>query len=236
MISRKRLLLHKGRSGGDTKPFAMLPDEMLKSDAGRTLPHPARSVLTVLAAQYGGKNNGSLSLTRKTASEYGIGNPHTLGAALRELETRGLIIRTRLGTRIPPRSALFAVTWRQIDTARPSDPHDVAPTIRAPDTWRNWITETQRQHWTDVGRRAARYRRDTRSSSAGIHGTAQMGSAGIQDTPLLPVAHPYRSDISGVGRRGKAFGKYPAVGAMRVFHLPHCKAGSDRRLAFAEPC
>ena len=198
-ITRRRLLLQKGRLGGDSKPFAMLPVEVLTSDAARTLPHPAHRVLVSLAAQYVGVNNGSLTFTRRTAIDYGIGNPHTLGASLRELEIRGLIVRTRLGSRIPPRSAMFAITWRKIDPANRSYPHDATPTVRAPDTWRSWRAATRRQHWTVDNRRPARWRVDTSMSSAGIHGKAQMGSAGIHASPTRPVARRYRSDISGGG-------------------------------------
>ena len=103
-VTRKRLATHKGRRGGDSEHFAMLPDEVLTSDACRTLPHPPFRVLVALAAQYWGRHNGSLTITRSTASKYGIGDTHPLRDGLRELEARGLIICTRPGTRSAPTS------------------------------------------------------------------------------------------------------------------------------------
>ncbi len=217
-FSRKALLLHKGRSGGDGGHFAMLPDDVLRSDAGRTLPHPAHRVLVALAAQYAGHNNGSLSLTRKTAVKYGIGNPHTLAASLLELEARGLIEHTRPGTRLPPRSAFYAVTWRRIDAAHASDPHSATATVHAPGTWRSWKAAKSSQFWVTGNRRAARWRVDTRPGSAGIHSKPQMSSAGIHSGRPRPVARGSGSDISGVGDRETYLG---LVGARR-FHLRNC--------------
>lgn len=185
---------HRVREEGT---FAMLPDEVLKSDACRTLPHPAHRILVALAAQYFGTNNGSLSLTRKTAAEYGIGNPYALGDGLRELEERGLIAKTRPGRRIPPRSSLFALAWRLINAPNKLDPHDARETMRPADGWRTWKAATRSQHW--ITKRSQRKRRDTRASSAGIHGDDEMSSAGIHDTASGPVAQGYRSDISGDG-------------------------------------
>lgn len=185
---------HRKREDG---PFAMLPDEVLKSDACRTLPHPAHRILVAIAAQYYGTNNGSLSLTRKTAAEYGIGNPYALGDGLRELEERGLIAKTRPGRRIPPRSSLFALSWRLINAPNKLDPHDARETMRPADGWRTWKAAKRSQHW--ITERSQRKPRDTRPSSAGIHGESKMSSAGIHERPPLPVAQGYCSDISGVG-------------------------------------
>src|SRR5690606_29953608 len=125
-----RRLLMARRRVHETGPFAMLPDEVLRSDACRTLPHPAYRVLVMVAAQYYGQNNGSLTLTRRTAAEYGVGNPHTLDASFRELEARGLIQRTRPGSRLPPRAAMYAISWRPINDPKPNDPHDTRPTLK----------------------------------------------------------------------------------------------------------
>lgn len=197
-ITRKNMRRHKCRSGGDSEWFAWLPDAMLRSDAYRTLPHVARSVLVALAAQYNGTSNGSLSLTRRTAREYGIANTHTLGAALRELEVRGLIRQTRPGTRIPPRSAFFALGWRPIDEPLRHDPHDARPTMKAPDTWRTWEAITNRPHWT-APRRFSRWPKATLSDGARPHPNAIMGGARPPKSDDLPVAHGHYSNISGGG-------------------------------------
>jgi len=230
MNPRKRMLVQKGRAGGDSEHFAMLPVEVLESVACRTLPHVAHRVMVALAAQYSGKNNGSLSLTRRTATNYGIANTHTLAASLRELEARGLILQTRPGTRIPPRSAFYAVTWRIIDPAVARDAHDVNATLKPPDDWRKWTTDKRRAHWT-VKRRAARWRKATRESGARPLGQSKMSGARPRIGTDSSVAHGHGSYILGVGRQGESFGKYPNVGAMNVIHRRTCRLG---RSAFAE--
>lgn len=199
-VTRKQLARHKGRNGGDSDPFAMLPVKVLQSPACATLPHVAHRVLVALAAQYSGRANGSLSLTRRTAVTFGLGSPHTLGASLAELEARGLIVRTRLGTRIPPRSALFALGWLRVDEPRAHDPHELRPTLVAPDAWRRWIAGARGPHWT-VTRRAARYSRCTSVSSASVLSDSRMSSAGVTTNRRRPVAQVYSSHISNRGRR-----------------------------------
>lgn len=199
-VTRKRLLLHKGRSGGDSDPFARLPVEVLQSPACATLPHAAHRVLVALAAQYSGRANGSLSLTRRTAATFGLGNPQTLGTSLAELEARGLIVRTRLGTRIPPRSAFFALGWLRIDEPLRNDPHELTATLMPPDAWTRWIAGARGPHWT-VTRRAARYSMCTTVSSACVLRDPLTGSAGVPTNPRCPVAQVCSSKISTRGRR-----------------------------------
>jgi hypothetical protein len=197
-VTRKPLLRHKGRSGGDTKPFAMLSVEVLTSDAVRTLPHLAHRVLVAVAAQYHGCNNGSLSLTRRTAREYGIGNTHTLAAALRELEERGLIRRTRPGSRIPPRSAFYAVEWLRIDEPLKNDPYDGSSTQTASDRWRQWVAAKRSPHWT-ITRRSARWRRATQRVAQGHLGRQELSGARPLKRAGSRVAQGHGSDISGAG-------------------------------------
>ena len=225
-ITRKHLRLHKGRSGGDAETFAKLPDEVLRSDAHRTLPHPARSVLVALAAQYRGYNNGSLTLTRDTALEYGITNPYAIDESLRELEARDLILETRPGTRplgtLRARSAMFALIWAKIDPRQPDDPHDATPTIHARDTWRSWKASKSGMHWT-VTRRDRSKEKDRNESSRpfrkkgdrsnspvepgdtkgvipGIQRNGQPVIPGIPQTASSPLSRGCASEISGVGR------------------------------------
>lgn len=197
-VPRKKIRLHAGRSGGDSEWFAKLPVAVLTSDACCTLPHVARSVLVALAAQYNGARNGSLSLTRRTAREFGIANTHALGAALRELEVRGLIRQTRPGSRVPPRSAFYALGWLKIDEPLRHDPHDAKPTTRAADTWREWKAITNRPHWT-AARRISRWRVATSSSGARPQGKVQMGGARPPKSDDFPVAQGHYSYISGRG-------------------------------------
>jgi hypothetical protein len=192
-ITRRRLLRLKGRSGGDSRPFAYLPVELLTSPAVRTLPHVAHRVLVSLAAQFGGARNGSLTFTRRTARSHGICDPHALYAGLAELEQRGLIIRTRPGSRIPPRASLYALGWWPIHEPLAHDQHDEPPTFSAPDAWRAWRATRDTPHWT-ISRRAARWRVPT---SAGGASPSVMGGASPSRPRAVRVARPANSNYSG---------------------------------------
>lgn len=191
--------MSRRRPKRESGPFALLPVDVLVSAAVRTLPHAAFRMLVILAAQYSGARNGSLSVTRQTLAQHGVRNPHIIGPALAELEARGLIVRTRPGTRIPPRSAMYAITWRNIDEPLSHDRHDALPTLSPSHAYARWAPATRGQHWT-VQRRAPMYRRATSASSAGIHADAQISSAGIHAEASAPVAHGYPSHISVLGR------------------------------------
>lgn len=198
--------MSRRRRRPEVGPFAMLPVDVLTCAAVRTLPHVAHRALVAMTAQYHGGRNGSLTLTRRTAKDYGLGSPATLAASLSELEARGLILRTRPGTRVPPRSAMFAVTWRGIDEPLQHDRHDVAPAPIPTHAYARWTTDRRSPHWT-VTRRAARYSRCTSASSAGVQGNGLMSSAGVQGKAVFPVAQVYGSQISirgAVRRRGAA--------------------------------
>lgn len=187
-------------------PFAMLPVDVLRTQAWRTLPHQARSVLVVLAAQYSGRDNGSVTLTRRTATDYGLGRPETLYRSLNELQARGLIVRTRPGTRIPPRSAMYALTWRQINEPLRHDPHDVRPTLAPSHTYASWTATRSGPHWTS-GRRLPRYRMVTSASTASEHVTAQMSTASGLTSDRARVPHAYSSHISALGQASIALAR-----------------------------
>jgi DNA-binding HxlR family transcriptional regulator len=95
--------------------FARLPLTLLATPAVTTLSHAAFRVLVLLAAQYTGYNNGALGITRNQAAQQGIGSDHTLYGSLRDLETRELIERTYHASRVPPRPAMYALTWVSVD-------------------------------------------------------------------------------------------------------------------------
>jgi hypothetical protein len=179
-------------------PFAMLPVDVLTSKAVRTLPHLAHRVLVALAAQFVGRNNGSLTLPRPTARAYGIGDSHGLAAALRELEDRGLVVRTRPGTRIPPRSAMYAVTWRGIDEPLSHDRHDAKPNPIPRHSYSAWTPSIDHPHWTAI-RRAARWRVPTSPSGASPHEGLEISGASPHRGVPAPVAHLHHSHISGAG-------------------------------------
>jgi hypothetical protein len=187
-----------GRRRGTPQPFAMIPTDVLLSPAWRTLPHAARTVLTVLAAQYSGRYNGSVTLTQRTAREYGITTPRTLYAALRELVARGLVVQTRPGTRLPPRSAMYALGWRPIDDPLGHDPHHARPTLAPPDEWRGWTASVNHPHWA-AARRAPRWRRGTRMTDDAVLTHADMTDHAVLTAANSPGPRGTHSHISGRG-------------------------------------
>jgi hypothetical protein len=137
VLSRRK----RGRSQGrfeSGEHFAAVPDEVLRSDAWRRQPHYARSILTGIAAQYRGRNNGDLDFTQDKARAYGISHKH-LGVGVMLLERAGLIVRTRIGHIKAGGGicSLYAITWKPLD---PSDKYDVPVVIQQPasNPWAHW--------------------------------------------------------------------------------------------------
>ena len=93
----------------------MLPHRVLRSDAIAGLHHAAFRVLVLLAMSYNGKNNGALGVTRDQAAAAGIKSKTTVYLAFDELEEANLITRTRRASAVPPRPAMFGLTWLALD-------------------------------------------------------------------------------------------------------------------------
>jgi hypothetical protein len=101
----------KARTKSGVKQFALLPVSLLWHVSVATLDHAEFRALVLLAAQYRGTNNGAVGITAKQVSEAGIGSKHTFYRALRELQSRGLIEQTYPASRVPPRPAMYALSW-----------------------------------------------------------------------------------------------------------------------------
>lgn len=123
------------RSGNS---YALVLDEVLRSEAFKLLPDYAVRVLLVLTAAFRKQNNGDLSLTSKSAADYGIAS-WKLRAGLSVLERVGLIETTRRGKIMAGKGicSLYALGWRQID---PSEKHDIPSVVavKAPNRWALW--------------------------------------------------------------------------------------------------
>jgi len=93
------------------------PKALMHLPEYRTLSGAARKALDALACEYNGHNNGDLSLTRKNAPLWGIKGTATLTRALRELQQRDLIRKTRthVKTKSGARCALYALAWLPVD-------------------------------------------------------------------------------------------------------------------------
>lgn len=95
----------------------MLPKALMAHPDFSELSSSALKVLMVLGYQFNGRNNGNLSATHSMLQEWGGMAKATLAAALRELQERNLIIKTRTNYkgRDGARCALFALAWAPID-------------------------------------------------------------------------------------------------------------------------
>jgi len=135
-----------GRSTGRTwdRPdrYALVPREVLQSEAVCTMPNYGLRVLLAIAAQFNGRNNGDLSLTAAEARRFGISSTKQLYAAFAELQCRGLIIKTRQGGKRPMGCTLYALGWVRIQE---SDKYDVGvgATIKPVNGWARWLRPHQ---------------------------------------------------------------------------------------------
>jgi hypothetical protein len=120
--------------------FARLPLTLLATPAVTRLSHAEFRVLVLLAAQYNGYNNGALGLTRGQAANQGIGSNRTLYLSLRNLEVRGLVVRTYPASRVPPRPAMYALTWVSVDDTDFSGAERLAT-----HAYREWQPEPRRK-------------------------------------------------------------------------------------------
>lgn len=96
--------------------YAVLPNDVLESDAYCAQPDWGKVVLTALAARYNGNNNGDLSLPFSEAKRLGVSQQWKLYTGLKLLELAGLVACTRRGhlTKGVKLCSLYAVTWRGI--------------------------------------------------------------------------------------------------------------------------
>jgi len=146
-----------GRRGPPGEHFAQIPVDVLTSEACRSLPHAAFKILVILASQYRGAGNskrggnGTLALTDTEARKYGINSRHTVYASLAELETRGLILKTREGLRSKTHFALYALNWRHVDNRNGWPLDRPEPPTR---TWETWTADDS------LATKAARRQRD----------------------------------------------------------------------------
>ena len=121
----------KGRS--ESGRFLKLPHIVLNSEDYINLSYKSKALLTDLAMQYNGHNNGDFSAALGVMRKRGWTRSATLSAATKELVEANLILKTREGRFLNPggRCALYAVTWHPIDDCFGKD-LEVRATIKAP--------------------------------------------------------------------------------------------------------
>jgi hypothetical protein len=196
--------------GGET--YAQIEEQVLTSEALRSLPHFAVRALLAHAAQFRGDNNGSLAVTATQAPKYGL-RKWELYAGQQLLELCGIMRRTRQGKlangiRLP---TWFAITWRKINKPPPHQHYDggTRPTAAAPsdyilwqkpDDWDEVVKKFLRKHRGKTGceRLKEKKARESVTRQAGNGPTRRAGDwDNAQATensgfPYLPVRQPLR--------------------------------------------
>lgn len=131
-MSRKRAkLTGKGRCAS----FLALPHHVLRSEAYRTLSHPARAALVDVGSLFRGNNNGDLAALAPAIMEpLGWRSRSTLTRAIGELVEHGLLELTRQGGRNMP--SLYALSWLGIDEC--GGKLDVSPSKAPSNKWRSF--------------------------------------------------------------------------------------------------
>ncbi len=119
-----------GRNDGEQ--YAAFGYPFLQSPAWRSLSGPAVKIFLELRTRFNGSNNGKIALSwDEAAALLGIGKA-TVGRALEELQTKGIIIETKRGQWYGRRATLWALTVLPVDG------------IPATHAWKQW-TAPQKQ-------------------------------------------------------------------------------------------
>lgn len=126
----------KIRMRRETGTFILIPTDVLRSMAFRSLSTKAKALILDLGTQFNGYNNGHLSAAWRLMRQQGWVSKQTLQAALEELLERGLLELTRQGGR--HRCSLYGFTWRPIDAGKASVWLDVPTTGKASGKWRQY--------------------------------------------------------------------------------------------------
>jgi hypothetical protein len=229
---------HRARLSDDDR-FAKLPNELLKSEAVRTLPHAAFKVLSILAVGACGPGldrkrqpgrNGVQALTDVHARRYGLNSRDTLYRSLQELIERGLIVRTREGWKSKNHFALYAVGWLPI-THEDGQPLDNIK--RAPDHWRSWKADDSEKFPSDGRTSSCPMVGNDRSKSRPIVGLRKPISRPIAGNTLRVSVHGTGSGpVSGSpsrGSRSRAVEELRSqIGSLHA-RLPHLTARDHAR-------
>lgn len=153
---RRRRILPNGRNAGSPERFMALPHRIINSEAYRSLDCVARALLVELSARENGKNNGSLWLSSKDATDLlGLSDERAVLRAFDDLQERGLIALTKdahfaVKAGETSRARCWRLTWIWWEKSGPSN------------DWQGYIAppHTKARKRGDRGLRAlARYRK-----------------------------------------------------------------------------
>ena len=119
----------KGRN--DSEQYVKLSYRMLRSDAWRSLGGPAVRVYFEIRTRYMGRNNGQLTLSLDEGARLlGLGKA-TVGRALTELQTKGFIVRIKMGQWHGRQATEYAITDKPLNG------------LPATNAWKHWRPEKQ---------------------------------------------------------------------------------------------
>jgi hypothetical protein len=103
----------KGR-GQRKDRFALIPSEVIHSENWARASKPCRALMTDIAVQHSGYNNGDLTASITVLRPLGWTSPGTITALLREAIYYGLLVQTRQGGLLIGAS-LYALGWKPIN-------------------------------------------------------------------------------------------------------------------------
>ncbi|HLQ13209.1 MAG TPA: hypothetical protein VK130_08170 [Steroidobacteraceae bacterium] len=115
--------------------YALLPDELLQSEAVRELENSAFRVLAAISAQYHGRNNGRLTLPHSAAVRYGIRSKDSLNKGLRQCVAHQLLEVTHQGGLPPLGCTRYAITWKRVDS---DENLSLVGTLNPTNAWAHW--------------------------------------------------------------------------------------------------
>lgn len=120
--------------------YALVPVDVMESEAFHSIPDYARCVLFAIAAKFRSANNGDLSLTAGEAKRLGVFPEWRLRAGIEILDAVGLIEITRRGHLQNGRGTcnLYALGYREVN---PSEKYDHG--------WRSTIVRQASNRWAD---------------------------------------------------------------------------------------
>ncbi|MBX5463816.1 MAG: hypothetical protein IRZ28_22350, partial [Steroidobacteraceae bacterium] len=185
MSKRRHHSSRLGVSRGER--YALLPAEILESDAWTALPDYAARTLIALLPEYHGHNNGCLGLTASQARKRGLHHWKLYGG-LKVLALAQLIVCTRRGrlengTKLP---SLYAVTWKGIDEPRDGVVYDEGISA-CPIPRHDWTKWQRPADWRKTCQRIAQEMRGTTKKSVStLYGYGRSTQCGSDARKVAP--------------------------------------------------
>lgn len=103
----------KGRRDAKAR-FALIPADVIHSPNWARASKPCRALVTDVAVQYSGHNNGDLTASITVLRPTGWTSPGTIKALLQEAAYYGLLVQTRQGGLVIGAS-LYALGWKPVN-------------------------------------------------------------------------------------------------------------------------